>query len=117
MSLYENVKTLFGPGKVLEIKEGDRGSDDLKDYIPIILNVKEKYPTIPEDRLYDIVIDTILFYNSYSKKTTKRTNLLTFFKMSMNQGAMNYISVKRNKLNDTAVSYESLIEEGIQIEG
>lgn len=117
MSLYENLKSLFGPGKVFDLKEGDRGSDDLQDYMPIIQNIKAKYYTIPDEKIYDMVIDTILFYNSYSKKTTKRTNLLTFFKMSMNQGAINYISVKRNMMNDTAISYDALIEEGIQIEG
>ncbi len=117
MNLYEDLKNLFGPGKVFELKEGDKGSDDLKDYMPIIYNIREKYPTIPDDRLYDIIIDSILFYNSYSKKTTKRSNLLTLFKMAVTQGAINYISVKRNKLNDSAISYEQLLEEGIQIEG
>ena len=117
MNLYENVKALFGPGKVFDLKKGDRGSDDLKDYLPIIFNIKEKYYTIPDEKIYDMVIDTILFYNSYSKKTPKRTNLLTFFKMSMNQGAINYISVKKNMMHDTALSYDALIEEGIQFEG
>ena len=117
MNLYTNLKGLFGPGKVLEVKDGDRGSNDLKDYLPVIFNIKEKYVTIPEDRIYDIVIDTILFYNSYSKKTTKTTNILTFFKMSMNQGAINYMSIKRNHMNDTAVSIDYLMEEGVQLEG
>lgn len=117
MNLYENARRLFGPNKVFDIKEGDKGSNDLKDYIAIVLNIKNKYPTIPEDRLYDIMIDSILFYNSYSKKTTKVTNVLVLFKMAMNQGAINYISVKRNLMHDTALSYESLIEAGAQFEG
>lgn len=115
MNLYESIKALFGPGKVFDLKDGDRGSDDLKDYCPIIMNVKNKYYNIPDDKIYDMVIDTILFYNDYSKKTTKRTNLATFFKMSMTQGAINYIGVKRNMMNATAISFEEMIEAGFQL--
>lgn len=117
MNLYNNLKNLFGPGKVLDIKMGDKGSDDLEDYMAIINNIVNKYPSIPDYKIYDMVIDTILFYNDYSKKTTKKTNLSVFFKMSMNQGAINYIGVKKNRMNDSAVSYEGLLEEGFQFEG